>query len=232
MHRFLRILPLIALIAPGCAGSVKVDEIEGFGLVTSALWIHLEDGKAEGHSFILANQSGLCDSLTSYYEAVAEFNDAVEDADMDSFCEDMEEPYQDFADASSTINNEGARYVTFSVNDDGESEPNEDSYDVGDDPGVNGGVTYYEGDPTSDLLEDYDPDADLADNCGMDTEYDAEDYYEAWAFDDGSLEITGVSDEDSVKGDLEVDLITADEDGDDAGTLVAGFTASYCHIEL
>ncbi len=235
MSHFIRLLPVLALLAPGCAGSVKVDEIESFGLVTSAIWIHLETDDFESHSIVLSNQSGLCTSLESYYSAYQEFEDAVEEAseNIDDFCEEMEEPYADYADASSTVNSDGARYLNIAVNNDGESEPEEEEYEVGDDPGFGGGITYYTGDLLSDQLEDFDPDGDAADNCGVDPEdFDAEDYYEAWFFDDGDLAISSVSDEDSVKGEFTVDLVTADEDEDDAGTATGKFSATYCHIEL
>jgi hypothetical protein len=223
MARF-ALIPLLALTA--CAGSVTVEEIDGFGGVASALWVYDDDANA--HTIRLTNVVGGCAKLQAIREAEEEFEDALGDIgfnDLDDYCEIMEEPTKRAAEAGTAAYHEGAHWLTLSV--DGGDEPDDDTYEVDGDPFVAGYIQYFENSPYEAALSDYDPDEENDALCGIDSddlEFDTDD----WALDDGELEITAVNDEANASGTFEGELV--DPEGDNEGDIRFSFTATYCEI--
>lgn len=226
MPRFVLALAALAPLA-GCAGSIQTDEVDGFGTVASAVWLFNDDSNT--HQIVLTNVVGACGKFQAYYEAYDEFEDAAADLgldDLDDYCEEMEEPSKNLATSADALYHEGAHYLTLTLSDGGDTEPDDEEYEVGDDPGVYGALTYIENSPYAAVLQDYDPDAEDW-LCGVD-EDDVEQDQDSWALDDGALEVTAVNDEANVSGRFEGEL--ADDGGDDAGNITFSFTATYCEV--
>lgn len=219
----LALLPLVA-----CGGSVTLEDVDGFGVVASAVWLHEDD--TDSHQLVLSNVSGLCERMNAVQEAYDDYEDALEDLgtnDMDEYCAVMEEPTLALARATDAIGHDGAHFLSFTVYQDGDTEPDEETYDVGGDPSVQVSVTYWENSPSASILSDYDADADDTD-CGVDAD-DLEASVDTWTADDGELDITALNDEASLRAVFEGELV--DPDGDGAGDIAAQFTATYCEIE-
>lgn len=213
----------------GCGGSVVVDEADPFGAAWSAVWVDHKDSEYE--SIVVSNVVGLCGKLQAQAEAYKDYEDEFENAleDIDNFCEDMEEPTKTYARASAGLNAVGNKFLTMGVaTEDGDPEVDEDTFQVGDLPGLSGGLTYVLEDNTASLLADWDPDDDADDNCGAD-ELDYEDAYDFWVLDEGSeLEINNLTDS-SFSATLDGDLL--DVDGDDAGSITGSFSPIYCEVD-
>jgi hypothetical protein len=220
---------LALVLAPlvGCAGSVTVDEVDGFGMVASAVWFHYDD--SDWHQVVLSNVPGLCQKTQALQDAYDEVEDASEDIgtnEMDEYCAILEGPTRDFARAANAISHEGAHYLSFVVSEGGDTEPDDDTYEVGGDPSVSISATYWENSPYAAILADYDPEEDDYD-CGLDGD-DLEPSTDTWSADEGELDITVVNDEASLRATFEGELI--DPDGDDAGDIKGSFTATYCEV--
>ena len=213
----------------GCGGSVVVDEADPFGVAWSALCVDHKDSEYE--SIVVSNVVGLCGKLQAAAEAYKDYEDAYEDAaeDPDSYCEEMEEPTQEYYRATQGLNAVGNKALSLGVaNEDGDPEVDEDTFQVGDLPALSGGLSYVLEDITTSVLVDWDPDEDWDDNCGVD-EVDFEDMYDFWVLDEGSeLEISNLTDA-SFAATLDGDLL--DADGDDAGTITGSFSPIYCEVD-
>jgi hypothetical protein len=221
---FRALLP--ALLLSGCAASIQADEIDPFGMGASAAWVHW-NGDFEYDTIILSNVGDVCGKLEALQEAADDYADAAEDIDKDDYCEEARVPAQKWARIADSLYHDGAHFVQFTVNEDLTLQPDEGTFEVGDlRDGLSGNVTYYTNDPFKSYLQDWDPDEDYEDDCGVDIDDADTDY---WLFQEGQVEFTTVEDEQVAKGKLEVDL--AEDDGDDAGELTSNFTAGWCEIE-
>lgn len=228
MSRFVLASVLAPLLLAGCAGSVTTEEVDGFGPVVAATWVYLDD--SDYHYVVLSNVPGYCGKLQAFYEAQEDWLDAVNDLtinDLDEYCEVLEEPSLDLARAGNALIFEGAHYLSFSVREDGDSEPEEEEYEVGGDPAVDGSLRYHENSPYQAVLEDYDPDDDDI-NCGVD-EDDLVTRTDDWYLEDGDLEITAVNDEATVAGRFEGEL--AEPGGKGEGDISFSFSATFCEID-
>jgi hypothetical protein len=225
------LLPLAALT--GCAGSVKLSDQDAFGGVSSATWFHYN--YTEGHdsdTIQLTNIGGMCDKTQAYYDAYKEFDKAGNDADptSSSYCGDIEDSFRDWAQAADAIFHDGVHFVQMSTIKGDSTVPEADTYDVGGEShGLVGTVNYLDKSPFSDALDDFDPDAQANDFCGVDLSALTDTPGDAWAIDDGSLDITSVTEDKALKGELDGSI--ADDDGDDAGDIAASFNATYCEID-
>ncbi len=220
------LLSLFALTA--CGGSVSLEEVDGFGGVASAVWLYNDDN--DTHRIILTNVAGACGKLQAKYEADDAFADAFADLgpnDLNDYCEVMEEPSMDVARADDALYHEGAHHLTFWVLDGGDTEPDDDEYEVGGDPAVDGNLYYYESSPGRAAQEQYDPEAEDDIFCGVD-EDDLELDADSWYLSDGELVIEDVVDEQSVRGTFEGEL--EQSNGKGAGDILFDFTATYCEI--
>ena len=179
----------------GCGGSVVVDEADPFGIAMSAIWIEHSDSEYE--EIVVSNVVGLCGKMQAVVEVQEDYLDALEDAleDLDSYCEEMEEPSQELARAMQGLNAVGNKFLRMRpTTEDGDPEVDEDKFEVGDSPGLGGGLSYVLEDQTTSILVDWDPDEDWDDGCGID-EVDDEDLADVWYLDEGSeLEITNLTD--------------------------------------
>lgn len=226
MYRFARLLPVLALF--GCS-TVSAEDIDGFGIVWSSLWVHIDADDYESHSVMLTNVPGACGLIQDYWDASKELTEELEDLDdYDDYCEDMQEYYENAATAADALYHEGSNFVSITVYDDEyDTEPSDEKYEVGDsDAGLSAGITFYTESPYASILDDWDEDEDYEEGCGVDSEDDYADY---WALEDGEFDIAAVNDEASLSGQLEGDLI--DDDGDDAGEINVGVSATWCDIK-
>ena len=185
------------------------------------------DSDYDTHSILLTNIAGACPKLQASRDA----NDDVADEYLDQlgsndFCADMEEPAMAAAKAANAIQFEGAHYLTLTVYDRGDTEPDEDTFEVDGDPAVAGSLVYYENSPWKAVIDEYDPDDDGLD-CGVDSD-DTEVDTDGWVLSDGELEIKSVENEKSVMGNFEGAL--DDQSGDSSGDIKFGFTATYCEL--
>ncbi|MDP2314104.1 MAG: hypothetical protein Q8P41_14475 [Pseudomonadota bacterium] len=226
MFRLTRLFPLFALV--GCAGSVQVEDIDPFGAAASAVWFHWDDSDYD--SLLLTNVMGACGKWQAYAEASKELDDAVEDMDENDYCEDAKEPSLAVARIANDLFHEGTHMLALTVYEDGSTEPEEETYEVGDPRQALGGtVTYYGASPYAAILADWDEDEDWEDNCGIDTD-DLDADIDSWSLSDGELELLSVKDEGAAAGALEAELV--DEDGDRDGDISARFTATWCEVDL
>ncbi|MDP2310889.1 MAG: hypothetical protein Q8P18_33025 [Pseudomonadota bacterium] len=226
MMRLPFLLPLLAM--SGCAGSVQLEEVDPFGGAASAVWLHWDD--SEFDSIVLTNVPGACAKWQAYADTANDLYDAVEDIDEDDYCEDAMEPSLAAARAADALFHEGAHTLSLAVYEGGSTEPEEDTYEVGGTTRALGGtLIYYENSPYAAVLADWDADDDYEDNCGIDQD-DLETETDRWTLSEGELDFGQVTDERSASAYLEGDL--DDDDGDDAGEIIAKFTASWCEIEL
>jgi len=226
------VLPLAVLT--GCAGSVKVSDQDAFGGVSSASWVHMNYKDTDDNDGIeLVNVGGLCGKTQDYWDAYNELDKAVNDADVtsSSFCKDIKDALLAYTQAGDAIIHDGVHVVALSTAKGGSSVPEADTYDVGGETkGLYGSVTYYDKDPFADATDDFDEDAQGNDGCGVDfAGLFTDSPGDTWTLDDGSLEITTLTDEKSLKGSLDASMV--DDDGDDAGDITATFTASYCDVD-
>ena len=221
-----RFVLLVSLLT-GCGGSVVVDAADPFGIAWSALWVEHKDSDTE--TIVVSNVVGLCGKLQAQAEAYKDYEDEFEDADFDTYCEDMEEPTKAYARAAAGLNAVGNKFLQMSVvTEDGDPEVDEDTFEVGDLPALGGGLSYVLEDNTASILADWDPDDDAEDNCGVD-ELDYEDAYDFWYLDSGSeLEIANLTDT-SFSATLDGDLL--DVDLDDAGSITGSFSPIYCEVD-
>jgi hypothetical protein len=217
----------LSLLA-GCS-SVSLEEVDPFGGVASALWVHFDD--ADSHQIILSNVAGGCGRLQAAAEAEAAYWEAVESldvGDLDDYCAELEEPFLAYADAMSKVYYPGAHILTLGVSDGGDTEPDDDTYEVGESPSLSGSMAYVEEDVYAEFIEDYDADGGFGSDCGVDLAKvnGAADY---WSLVEGELEITAVNDEKSLSGKLEGEL--EDDDGDNAGDIRVSVSATYCEVD-
>lgn len=222
----LALLPLLALT--GCAGSVHLEEVDPFGGALSAVWFHWEGSKYD--SVVLSTVPNACAKWGAFVETSEELARALKDIDEDDYCEESREPWMAMARAGDALFHEGVHTLSLGVYEDGSTEPEETTYEVGDNKRALGGtLTYYENSPYSAYLADWDEDEDYEDNCGVDLD-DLETRTDRWSLTDGELEIGQVTEQRSASGRLEGEL--EDHDGDGAGEIAASFTASWCEIDL
>lgn len=226
MRRFAPCLPLLALV--GCAGSVTLEDVDSFGGGASAVWFHSDDSNYD--SILLTNVVGACGKWQAYAQAQEDYADATEDIDADDWCEEAEAPTKAFARATNALFHEGVHSLSLTVFGDGTTVPDEDTYEVLDLTALlYGQMTYYESSPSAAILRDWDPSDDLDDGCGVD-EDDLELDSTTWILSDGELEIDAVSDEKGLQATLDGELV--DDDGDDAGTITAVMSATWCEVDL
>ncbi len=233
----------LLVFASGCRGSVKLDEVDGFGTVWSSVWFMTEYDDYDAHGITLSNVMGVCGKQQKINEEYEDILDNIEElqedtdfADSEEVCEYYLSSALNYAELYDPMYPKGASYLSIGLSDDeGESEPDEEEYEMGEEFSFGLGISYYpEGNPyriQADILGSLDCDDD---DWVEDYEDEMEDYYDDnedsyWYAEDGSVEITTVNDERSVKGTYEVDLL--DFEGDDAGEATGSFSAKFCELE-
>jgi hypothetical protein len=223
------LLPLLLIAAVGCAGSVRIDsdEVDSFGPGTSAAYVVLDLDGDTYHFFLLANRVGICGKLdTAYQEAFAATQDwdgSLEDGDCDDYTAAL-------ADAWDPVLSGSAHFLAISLNNgfdfslDEITEPDEDTYDIGQGE-ASLLVSYY---PSGE--SPYREVADREDGCDLDDALDdGRDAITSYSGTDGDIVLEEGSNG-SWRLDFEVEI--DDEDGDSAGDLSGGFGAAPCDIEL
>lgn len=225
---------LLLLALTGCTGSVKLSDLDGFGALSSAEWMHTDNRNGGSDQLVLANAGGYCDKYQAFFDENAAFTAAVTGLDptSDTYCADLEDPLRDYIGAADDLFHEGMYVVALVARTGpGETVPQEGTYEVsGTDLILSGGVSHVTSSAYADVLDDFDPNGSPADSCGIDTSALGDIAYEEWALSDGTLEVSKVTEEKSLSADLDGSLI--DDGGADAGTISASFTASYCTVDV
>lgn len=221
----MRLIGLVALLGlTGCPASVTAEGMdEGFGMAFGAAWIHADAGKDESDSIVIANYGDVCVKTEAYYEAYEEFEDAATDVLSKDYCENIEEPYLAWIDASAALLFDGAKVVSIGFS----GELNDKEYDFDDD--AFGSVSEVTDAPWEDMKDDFDPDGDVTDGCGSGT-IDT-DFGDSWSLTDGSVEITALTDEASASGTIDARMEENDKGGDKSD-FTASFGAAWCEINL
>ena len=214
-------LPLVFLL--GCPASVTAEGMDdGFGLGWSAVWFKYSSGEFDSEGITLSNVAGLCEKQTAAYEALEAFYDKLEDVDADDACSEIESETREFYGSWEALYFEGANYASGGPTD----EMDDGDYELGDDAYF--GVISYTNSPFEGVLDDFDPDEEIGEGCGIDDE-EAEIEAEEWSIQDGELVIDTVNDEANVSGSVEGEMV---QKGDEEGAFTASFTAAYCEIEI
>ncbi len=220
--RTFNLLVLVSLT--GCPASVTAEGMDdGFGMGFGAAWIHVDEGKTESDSIVIANYGDVCLKTEALYEAYQDLYDEGFDVLSKDYCEDIEEPFLAWIDASAAMQFDGANIVSLSFSGD----LNDKEYDFDDD--VYGSVMEVTDDPWADMADDFDPDGDVMDGCGVGTV--EEDFGNFWSLTDGSVEITALTDEASATGAVDARM-EEDGKGGDKSDFTASFTAAWCEINL
>lgn len=216
-------LPLVFLL--GCPASVTAEGMDdGFGPGWSAVWFHYNSGKFETEGITLSNVAGLCEKQTKAYEALEAFYDKAEDLDADDECSEIEAETRDFYGSWEALYFEGANYASGGPT--GEDGMEDGDFELGEDAYF--GVISYTNSPFEGVLEDFDPDEEVGEGCGLD-DNDAELEADEWSVQDGELVLDTVSDEANLSGSVEGEMV---QKGDDEGAFSATFTAAYCEIDV
>ncbi|MES2643945.1 MAG: hypothetical protein V4850_30935 [Myxococcota bacterium] len=227
MIRLACVLPLFALA--GCAGSVQLEELAPFGGAASAVWLHWDDSNYD--SVVLTNVPNACAKWVAFAETTKDLAQEIDDFDQDDFCEESHDLTMAVARAGDALFHEGVHTLSLGVYEGGSTEPDEETYEVGDNKrSLSGTLTYYENSPYAAYLADWDVDEDRDDNCGVDYD-DLETKTDQWTLDDGELEVGRLMDERSLSARLAGDLKDRDDD-DDAGEIRASFTATWCEVDF
>ena len=94
-----------------------------------------------------------------------------------------------------------------------------------------GSVAHYDDGVDMSIYDDFDPDGDFMDNCGIPADAEGEELDgDFWTLKEGSLTIDSVEDEGKAKGSAEATMF--DEKDKDDGAFSATFTASWCDLSF
>lgn len=215
---------VLLLLSTGCAASVSAEALDGgFGPGLSAIRLHTKGEDSDTDSLLISNVGGLCAKWQNLTTATSELLDASSDVMSKHYCENLEEPAQNYVDAAQATYPKGANFLSISV----DGGLDEDSFDTPKEAG--GGMATVTSVPFDGVMDDFDTDGSVMDGCGVGDDVFNEDFSDTWNIGDGTLELTSVKSEGPVSGTLEAAL--KDDDGDIDGDIKASFTASFCEIE-
>jgi hypothetical protein len=219
-----KILLIGAALLTGCPASVTAEGMDdGFGAAWGSAWVHIDYGKEENDTIVIANFGDVCTKMTAWYEATSALEEPSTDVLSQAYCEHLEEPFMEWVDASEAIFFGGASTVSVSVGDNLEA----DSYDLEDD--VTGSVTTVDDPIWEDLRDDFDPDGSLGDNCGLGSrDFDLVD---SWTLKDGTMDVTALSEEGSAGGTIDGRMQENKQNGDKSD-FSASFSAPWCEIDI
>lgn len=236
LHRFGPTVLAVAMLT-ACNGRVKMDGIEGFGLVWSAVWMVDADDE-DDQSLWLSNVTGLCRKAQKAAVETEEFFDDYDELDHDEDdedCEFYETAYSRLAQIYKPLYPKNAHYLSMGVRGDrqGATEFDEGTWEVGDQEHLlHGNVSYFNAGGYFQLIAD---EIDCEDDDDWREAYDDanddfEDDNDLWYFDEGTeLDITSARSGKTLKGAFGGDLL--DMDGDEDGNVQGKFNASWCEIE-
>lgn len=227
---------MLALLAGCASGGIRTDEVDGLDGIRDAVWIEWER-EIEGnddvwHEFVLSSHGGLCRDLQELVPELADlYDDFARDVQSspDDECSLLENFYEDAAELTEKFYARPMTTLSLTLrdgDDDPEDPPPEDSYDQGydgNDPWFTGTLTQVESNPYAELADAVGDCSNLDDN--LDDAID--DVTERWIVDRGDAEVFERGDEHyriELDGDLE------DEDGDDAGEILARGTYAHCVV--
>lgn len=212
---------LLSLV--GCAASVTAEGIEGgFGSGSTAIW---DDNKDMGGGVIILNIGDGCTKYQDMMGALNDYVDYVTEAAMSGeiSCKGIEDPLMTYVDAASAFFVKDLSMASFGV-----TELKEGDYDFP--KKASGYVSHYDEAMDLSMYDDFDPDGEYMDNCGLGSQ-EGEDYEgDSWTLKDGTLTIDSVEDEGKAKGSAEATMV--DEKDKDDGAFSATFTASWCDLSL
>ena len=244
MHQTSR-RPLLALTlaSAACSGSVHLDEVDGFGLVESAIWQVDTAGSDDSHQIILSNVGGLCGKYQRFFDDYQDIQDDMDDLsdeeDEETLCEGAVDIFQRLAKAARPLYPKNAHFLSIGLSTEDQylsAEPEEGTWDAGmlDPDTFFLSISYYPDGGGYDELGDAISEIDCGDKSWQDDFSDALDETDVdvdqWAaYEDGELDISSVKSDSRVKASFDADLL--DEDEDDAGTVSGGFNAHYCEVD-
>ncbi len=233
-------LPTVLAFLPfaaACQGRVKVEEIDRFGRVDSAVWVHAAAREQESDYIVLSTTGGYCPKLQKAYDEVNGvledwFSSVYEQGDLEGFCADGEDVLAQLHDAARKLADAGDHQLSFALADMAANslEPQQETYYTDDDKWLVAGVlTYFQDDYYGVYLDTWDED-DCVANVGIGWNDNAlDDAADEWTFTDGRLEVTDLSG-DSLKA--EFDGYLTDERDHDDGAIEGHFSAQRCDIDV
>lgn len=253
-------MPLLLIVLIGCfgsngnkknnqddpvvvsAGEVTLDDVDAFGKVESAAWVHHRTD--DWDQIVLTTVPDYCakeEELQAAYEDLYDWN-----GDMEDYCEDVGEYIRAVSELAADMYAEDSHFLTLEVAKDGSQEIRDDGeYEEGDlyegstyygygeelseDAVFSGGMFYYTDNLWAEVAEAWEDDGDPYDGCGAQDELeDMEDSIDYWGIANGTLDIVSLDNEDELTATLDAEL--EDEDGDDDGGIDATMTATYCSV--
>ncbi|GDX81938.1 hypothetical protein LBMAG42_37490 [Deltaproteobacteria bacterium] len=220
----------LLLLLAGCSNAVRFSEIDEFGEVRSAVWLHETTGRSVADSIVLTTVPDLCLRYGHLVEAAAVLAGVLAALEAeDTSCADLAAPAENFGAAAADLWYEGASYLIFNVLEDGDGAPQAQHYAVGDpEQSVSGEVEFVLRNPFGGYLEDWDEQGSLDDNCGAGFEPDFDGSFARWSVSAGDLEITEAVEGAGVAGAFDGEI--EDTAGDNAGDARVRLDAGYCAV--
>ena len=233
---------LVALaLCAGCGpGSIWTTDVQDLRGIDSALWIEWSRERSGPdevwHEFVMSSHGGLCRDLQDampklsdlYDDLVDDLDNAQNDADE---CDALERFYDDASEVTDRMFRKPVTTLSLTLrdpDDDRDERPPEDTYDQGvdpDDPWFLGSLTITETNPYLEL-------ADVAGSCPDRLEDELEDALRdnvtRYDVDRGDVEAYERGDE---AYRLKLDGEIEDDDGDNAGDIVARGSYRHCVVE-
>ena len=220
-----RLAPLILLL--GCRSQVDLTELERFGRVSSALWVHWRYDDTEHDTVELTTVNHACSRLQDWGEINAVVRKKLEKLPYNQYCSEGKDAMSALAAAGQPLYGEGASWLHLSVASGAQTKPGERTYGVGDDRNtLSGSLDYYLDDPGA-AYDDWDEHGDPADNCGVNLDR-VEEAVDSYTIGGGQLTFTEVQDEDQLRGEL--DAHVQRRAGVQAGDITAEFRAEWCEV--
>lgn len=215
----------LPFLLTGCAAGVSAEGVPGgFGLGMSAAYLRVDYGETDSESILISTELGVCDKYATFAEAQVEFLEAAMDVLAADYCEDMEEPFTAYLDAAQALFPQGARFVQLGVDkpklDDGTFDMPEEAW---------GSVGVVTDALFQDARDNFDPDSDVTEGCGLDDDDLDSDFGDSWTL-EGKLDLTDVGSDGPATGTVDAEMI--DDDGDEDGAFTANFTATLCEIDI
>ena len=101
-HSVWPLFALTTVLSVGCPATVSMQGGDGFGAISDALWLVIEQDDVEQHALVFTTLSNYCKKLQDNYDARGEAAEAFEDAieNLENFDSDSEDYRRGWCEAN------------------------------------------------------------------------------------------------------------------------------------